>query len=88
MSAQFTVKLAKSGQSVEVQEGQSIVQALEDIGVLIDTSCQSGLCGTCKLDYLEGEVEHNDYILSDEEKQSCLTPCVSRARSATLVLDL
>jgi len=38
--------------------------------------------------YLEGEVEHNDYILTDDEKQRCLTVCVSRAKSPSLVLDL
>jgi vanillate O-demethylase ferredoxin subunit len=40
------------------------------------------------VDYLEGEVDHQDYILTDEEKQRCLTACVSRAKSACLVLDI
>ena len=84
----FELRLARTGQTVEVQPGQSIVQALESIGVTVSTSCQSGLCGACKLDYLEGEVEHADYILSDEEKRTCLTSCVSRAKGGTLVLDL
>jgi ferredoxin len=85
----FIVKLAKSGQTVEVGPGQSIVEALEDAGVVVPTSCLAGLCATCKTGYSEGEVEHNDFILSDEEKQSCLTLCVSRARvGSTLVLDL
>ncbi len=85
----FTVKLAKSGQAIEVGPDQSIVEALEDAGVIVPTSCLAGLCATCMTHFVEGEVEHNDCILSDEEKQTCLTPCVSRARSgSTLVLDL
>ncbi|MHC4225054.1 MAG: PDR/VanB family oxidoreductase, partial [Planctomycetota bacterium] len=38
--------------------------------------------------YLEGEPDHKDLILSRNEQESCLTPCVSRAKSAMLVLDL
>ena len=84
----FQVRLARSGQTLQVLPGQSIVEALEAIGVTVETSCLSGLCGTCKVDYLEGEVDHANLILSDEEKQTCLTICVSRARNGTLVLDL
>ncbi|CAN5457688.1 hypothetical protein BH09PSE6_BH09PSE6_03620 [soil metagenome] len=84
----FKVKLARTGTSVEVQPGQSIVSAVATIGVKIETSCESGLCGTCKVRYLEGDVEHADYILGDDEHREYLTACVSRARSGTLVLDL
>lgn len=84
----FEVRLARSGGSVEVQPEQSIVRALELAGHRVPTSCLSGLCGSCKVGYLEGEVDHLDYILSDEEKRSCLTVCVSRATSPVLVLDL
>jgi vanillate O-demethylase ferredoxin subunit len=84
----FDVQLARRGIRVQVLPAQSIVQALEAAGVVVPTSCQAGLCGSCKTDYLDGEVEHNDYILSDEEHRQCMTPCVSRARSPLLVLDL
>ena len=84
----FTVYLARSGQTVTVEADQTIVRALELSGARVPTSCMSGLCGTCKVNYLEGEVDHRDYILSDDEKQYCLTACVSRAKGATLSLDL
>lgn len=84
----FEVRLARSGVTLQVQPEQTIVQAIEVAGVRVPTSCLSGLCGACKVDYLEGEVEHHDYILSEEEKRRCLTVCVSRAKSANLVLDL
>ncbi|GAC1527203.1 MAG: PDR/VanB family oxidoreductase [Ramlibacter sp.] len=86
--ASFVVRLARRGITVPVLPDQSIVRAIELAGLRVPTSCLSGLCGSCKVDYLEGEVEHNDYILSDEEKTRCLTVCVSRARSPVLVLDL
>jgi len=84
----FEVVLARSGDTVQVLPEQTIVRALEVAGHRVPTSCLSGLCGSCKVEYLEGEVDHQDYILSDEEKTHCLTTCVSRARGARLVLDL
>ena len=84
----FEVLLAKKGIRIQVLPDQTIVRAIELAGLRVPTSCLSGLCGACKTDYLEGEVEHNDYILSDEEHQHCMTLCVSRARSPLLVLDI
>lgn len=84
----FEVRLARRGLQVTVPPEQSIVQALEAAGVVVPTSCQAGLCGTCTTAYLEGEVEHADFILEADEQARCLTPCVSRASSALLVLDL
>ena len=84
----FSVLLSRRGLRVQVQPTQSIVQALETAGVVVPTSCEAGLCGSCKTRYSEGSVEHNDYILSDDEHRHCLTPCVSRASSPLLVLDL
>jgi vanillate O-demethylase ferredoxin subunit len=84
----FEVMLARRGVRLRVQPEQTIVRAIELAGLRVPTSCLSGLCGACKTEYLEGEVEHNDYILSDDEKQRCMTLCVSRSRSPLLVLDL
>ena len=85
---EFIVKIASTGQQIPVSCDQSIADALEEAGVAIETSCRAGLCGTCKVRYLSGEVEHNDCILGDDEKQEYLTCCVSRASSRELVLDL
>jgi ferredoxin-NADP reductase len=84
----FVVLLAHKGVRVQVQPEQTIIRAMELAGLRVPTSCLSGLCGSCKTNYLEGDVEHNDYILSDEEHKTCMTLCVSRARSPLLVLDL
>lgn len=83
----FEVRLLRRGITIPVLPAQSIVRAIELAGHRVPTSCLAGLCGSCKVDYLEGDVEHNDYILTDEEKTRCLTLCVSRARSPLLVLD-
>ncbi len=86
----FTVELARTGRHCEVAADETIVQALERIGVAVQTSCQEGLCGTCLTTVLAGTPEHHDQLLGDEERAAgdlmCL--CVSRATSSRLVLDL
>ena len=84
----FEVHLVKSGEVIHVSPDQTIVRAIELTGRRVPTSCLSGLCGACKVTYLDGEVDHRDYILSDDEKSHCLTVCVSRAKGKTLSLDL
>jgi ferredoxin-NADP reductase len=87
-ASEFTLEIASTGVRIAVAEGCSIADALNAHGIQVPTSCVSGLCGTCKLRYLHGEVDHKDYILSDEERTEYLTSCVSRARSPVLVLDI
>ncbi|MDP3825819.1 MAG: 2Fe-2S iron-sulfur cluster binding domain-containing protein, partial [Polaromonas sp.] len=69
---------------------QSIVQVLKGHGIEILTSCEQGVCGTCITRVLEGEPDHRDMYFTDEEKakNDQFTPCCSRAKSKTLVLDL
>lgn len=84
----FEIRLIRSGETIQVANDQTIVRAIELTGRRVPTSCLSGLCGACKVDYVEGEVDHRDYILSDEERTRCLTVCVSRAKGKSLSLDL
>lgn len=86
----FQIKIASSGDVIDIPAGQSITQILEDAGYFIPVSCEQGICGTCMTNVLEGEPEHCDQFLTDEERASnkVFTPCCSRARSDLLVLDL
>lgn len=86
----FELKLAASGQLLAVPAGVSIVDVLAQAGIAIDTSCREGICGTCIVPVLDGEPDHRDHCLSKKEKAANdqICACVSRARSAQLVLDL
>jgi vanillate O-demethylase ferredoxin subunit len=86
----FEVRLGHSGATYVIPAGKSIVEALAEQGVHIETSCEQGVCGTCLTGVLEGVPDHRDVFLTDAEKVACdrMTPCVSRAKSALLVLDL
>ncbi len=86
----FDVRLASSGKTYTVGAGQTVVQALAEHGVEILTSCEQGVCGTCITRVLEGEPDHRDLYFTDDEKakNDQFTPCCSRAKSRTLILDL
>lgn len=74
----FTAKCLKSGMTVEVEEGQSLLQALLDAGIDMDYSCEGGVCGTCVVPLVSGEVEHMDEFLMEDEHEDQMITCVSR----------
>ena len=69
---------------------KSIVEVLRAHGIEVDTMCEEGICGTCATVLLEGEADHRDFVLDDEEKArgEFIMVCCSRARSPMLTLDL
>jgi ferredoxin-NADP reductase len=84
----FTMELA-DGTEVPVPSDMSALEALENAGVLVFSSCREGICGTCETRVLAGEIDHRDTLLSDEEKAAMDTMmvCVSRGRTK-LILDI
>ncbi|RYX94698.1 MAG: oxidoreductase [Comamonadaceae bacterium] len=84
----FSVRLARSGKQFEVPVGVSILNAMREHGCDTASSCESGTCGTCRTGLLEGEADHRDMVLMPEEMERQIMVCVSRAKSAELVLDL
>jgi ferredoxin-NADP reductase len=84
----YTLVLARSRAEVEVRAGQSMLAALQDFGVEVPTSCCGGICGACKVGFLEGKPVHRDRILSPYERERYLMVCVAGSDSASLVLDL
>jgi len=88
--ASFKVYAKKSGLSIDVLENQTIAQALHSIGIKVELSCEHGVCGTCLTPVLEGIPDHRDLYQTEEEKEKNLfiTPCCSRARTNSLVLNI
>ncbi len=86
----FEVRLARAGSTHVVPPERSILDVLEDAGIIVPSVCKEGLCGTCECAVLEGDIEHKDQILSAQERASnqVMMICVSRAKTGHLVLDL
>ena len=78
----FQVKLAHSGKEIEIPADKSAADVLTEAGFPIETKCSDGLCGTCVAEYSAGDVEHRDYVLSNEQRKTKLTLCCSRASEA------
>ena len=83
----FTVRLARSGATVAVPVGTTILEAIRAAGHAAPSSCESGTCGTCKTTLLAGEADHRDLVLGEHERGGKIMICVSRARSPELVID-
>ncbi len=77
------------GTVLTVPPDRSILDVAEEAGLLVLSSCREGTCGTCELRIAEGEADHRDSVLSAEEHAAGETMmiCVSRARTARLVLE-
>jgi len=82
------IQLSKSGRSIMVDPAQTILQALREAEVACESSCESGLCGACKVAYSAGQVEHNDYVLDAQERQSQVLVCCARVLQGPVVLEL
>jgi ferredoxin-NADP reductase len=86
----FEVELAQTGTVLDVPADRSVLDVVEESGVLVLSSCQEGTCGTCETTVLSGKPDHRDSVLTDEEHETgdTMMICVSRSCSPRLVLDL
>lgn len=87
-SGAFEVELHRSGRTVQVAAGQSVLAAVRAELPHVAYSCEQGFCGTCQQRVLEGEIDHRDELLTDDERGDSMLICVSRCRGGRLVLDL
>jgi vanillate O-demethylase ferredoxin subunit len=86
----YSLQLVKSGKTIVVEEGETMLDALLTAGVDIGFACAEGVCGTCQVRVLEGVPDHRDHFLTEEEKaaNTSIMVCCSGSKTATLVLDV
>ncbi|MFT4214349.1 MAG: PDR/VanB family oxidoreductase [Microbacterium sp.] len=86
----FEVQLGIDGPVLPVPASCPLLDVLLDHGLDIMWSCREGNCASCETNVLDGVPLHRDVILTDDERAAgdVMFPCVSRACSARLVLDL
>jgi ferredoxin-NADP reductase len=84
------VELARSGVTILVPPGQSILDAVREAGIPANSSCEQGTCGACEVKVLEGEPDHFDAVLTPKERKNGdrMMICCSGALSRRLVLDI
>jgi tetrachlorobenzoquinone reductase len=89
-NSDFDVCLHRSGRTLAVPPGETILDILLDAGVSVSFSCSEGICGTCETRVIDGIPDHRDSFLTDEEKaeNSKIMICCSGSKSPVLTLDL
>ncbi|WP_322102069.1 cytochrome P450/oxidoreductase [Paraburkholderia sp. J41] len=86
----FEVELKDSGLVLNVAADQTVLDALRRANIDVQSDCEEGLCGSCEVRVLAGEIDHRDVVLTraERETQSRMMTCCSRAKCGRLVLEL
>ena len=84
------VTLRRSGKVIAVPAAQSILDAVQAVGIDAPASCRTGTCGTCAVKVIDGRADHRDTALTAAERDQAglMCICVSRATTQALELDL
>jgi len=93
MSETFTITIEPLEQEVECRSDQPILDACLRAGVWLPHACTHGTCGTCKVDVLDGDVEHNDAspfaLMEFERNEGKTLTCVATPGSdVTIEADI
>lgn len=85
---QMTMSFVRTGINVRIETDENILAAARQAGVRIGANCQEGMCGSCKVVRLSGDVEmnHQGGIRAREIEAGKFLPCCSTALS-DLVID-
>jgi phenol/toluene 2-monooxygenase (NADH) P5/A5 len=91
MSYQVTIE--PLGTTIEVEDGQTILDASLRAGIYLPHACCHGLCGTCKVQVVDGEFEHgaaSPFALMDVERDEgrCLACCATPTSDMVIEADI
>jgi ferredoxin-NADP reductase len=86
----FDVEISGTDTVLHVPADRSMLDVLLDADLDVMSSCEEGTCGTCEVRVLCGKPDHRDSLLTAAEQQenTRMMPCVSRARSQKLVIEI
>jgi ferredoxin-NADP reductase/DMSO/TMAO reductase YedYZ heme-binding membrane subunit len=75
-----TVQFAASGASTSVEEGETLLDAAEEMGVDIPSDCRAGICGQCKTRLVSGRVvmDVQDALTADDRRRRLVLACQAR----------
>jgi phenol hydroxylase P5 protein len=89
----FELTIEPLGQKVTLEEGQTLLDASLRAGVWLPHACCHGLCATCKVQVLEGDIEHGNassFALMDVERSDgkCLACCATATSDVVIEADI
>ena len=73
----------------ETQEGKTILQSGIEQNVPLPFSCQSGLCGMCKMKCTEGKVmiKNNQVLTEKDIKEGYILTCQSLPQTKAITIN-
>ncbi|CAN5145815.1 phenol 2-monooxygenase domain-containing protein [soil metagenome] len=91
MSYELTIE--PLGRTIEVEDGQSILDAALRAGIFLPHACGQGYCGTCKISVTDGEIDHgsaSNFALMDYEREEgkCLACCARLESDAVIEAEI
>jgi ferredoxin len=79
---EYTVEFVGTGETIEVADTQTILNACLEAGIAQEYSCRVGMCLACSAEILEGDVTQPAARgLSDEEADDYALTCMARPQS-------
>ena len=82
MSYELTIQ--PLGQTIDIEEGQTILDAALRMGIYLPHACGHGLCATCRVQVTDGEVDHgraSSFALMDYEREGAWLACCAMPES-------
>ncbi|WP_417678743.1 cytochrome P450/oxidoreductase [Pseudodonghicola sp.] len=79
----FEVELKDSGLTLQVAADQTLLDAILAAGIDVASDCCEGLCGSCEVTVIEGDIDHRDMVLTRGERAENrrMMTCCSRAKN-------
>lgn len=89
----YSLTIEPIGEQIDVEEGQTILQAALRQGVWLPFACGHGTCATCKIQVVEGDVEIGEaspFALMDGERDEgkVLACCATLQSDAVIEADI
>ncbi|TAN28044.1 MAG: cytochrome P450 [Castellaniella sp.] len=86
----FEIELRNTGLVLQVPAHKTVLEVLHLNNVDVQSDCEEGLCGTCEVSVLSGDIDHRDSVLNPSERKTNdrMMACCSRCKSDRLILDL
>ncbi|MGE0881017.1 MAG: NADH:ubiquinone reductase (Na(+)-transporting) subunit F [Acidimicrobiia bacterium] len=85
----YSLTIEPIGQAIDIEEDQTLLDASLRNGLYLPHACGHGLCGTCKVRVVDGEIDHGEastFALMDFEREEglCLA-CCARPESDVVI---
>lgn len=89
----YTLTIEPLGQTIDIEDCQTILDASLRAGIYLPHACGHGLCATCKVQILEGEVDYGEastFALMDCEREEgkCLACCAIPQGDVVIEADI